>query len=160
MEIFARPGRGADFCRSERGQSLVEFAVCLPVLLLLVTGIFTFGVAFNQHLQLTDATSVGARLLAISRGQTTDPCASIATAVAAAAPLLKSAQLQYAFVFNGVSYKGPSCKSGSTSTGAAANLVQGATAQVTVTYPCSLQVCGATLVSACVLTAQTAEMIQ
>ena len=33
----------------EEGQSLVEFAVCLPMLLLIVTAIITFGLAFSQY---------------------------------------------------------------------------------------------------------------
>ena len=52
---------------------MVEMALALPILLLVVTGILTFGLAFNNYLLLTEATSVGARTLAISRGATTDP---------------------------------------------------------------------------------------
>ena len=48
---------------------MVEMALVLPVLLLVVTGILTFGLAFNNYLLLTEATSVGARTLAISRGK-------------------------------------------------------------------------------------------
>ena len=59
--------------RNDRGQSLVEFAVCLPVLLLILTGIFTFGIALNNYLMMTNAVSIGARYLAISRGQTSYP---------------------------------------------------------------------------------------
>ena len=67
---------------------MVEMALVLPVLLLVLTGILTFGLAFNNYVILTEATSVGARALAISRGATTDPCATASSAVIAAAPLL------------------------------------------------------------------------
>ena len=146
--------------RGDDGQSLVEFAVTLPVLLLVVTGLCTFGIAVNNYMQLTDATNVGARLLAISRGQTTDPCSTVSTAVYAAAPMLTRGNITFKTTLNGTSYPGASCSSSSTSTGAAGNLTQGSTATVLVTYPCSLKVYGATLVSSCTLTAQTAEMVQ
>ena len=144
----------------EEGSSLVEFAVCLPVLLLILTGTFQFGLALNNYLMLTNATCVGAQQLAVSRGQTLDPCATTVTAIVAAAPLLKSTNLTYTFVLNGTTYTGTSCSSTSNTTGAPANLVQGKTAQVTVTYPCSLVVYNSNLVPVCSLKAELAELIQ
>lgn len=41
--------------------SLVEFAVCLPLLVVLVVGIFDFGGAFNQKQMLNNAVREGAR---------------------------------------------------------------------------------------------------
>src|SRR5277367_5208719 len=90
----------------EQGSSLIEFAVCLPVLLLILTGTFAFGIALNNYLMLTNATTLGAQQLAISRGQTLDPCATASAAVIAASPLLKSGSLTFAYVLNGVSYSG------------------------------------------------------
>jgi Flp pilus assembly protein TadG len=144
----------------EEGSSLIEFAVCLPVLLLIMTGTFQFGLALNNYLMLTNATCVGAQQLAISRGQTLDPCATAVSAVTSAAPLLKSANLSFTFILNGTTYTGTSCNSTSTTTGAAGNMVQGKTAQVTVTYPCSLVVYNANIVPVCSLKAQLAELIQ
>jgi Flp pilus assembly protein TadG len=146
--------------RDEEGQAMVEMALALPVLLLVLTGILTFGLAFNNYVLLTEATSIGARTLAISRGATTDPCATASSAVIAAAPLLTPASLSFSFVLNGSSYTGTSCSSGSSTTGAAANLVQGANAIVTVTYPCSLAVYGANYAPHCSLQAQMTELIQ
>jgi Flp pilus assembly protein TadG len=145
---------------NEDGQAMVEMALVLPILLLVVTGILTFGLAFNNYVLLTEATSVGARALAISRGATTDPCATASSAVIAAAPLLTPANLSFTFVLNGATYTGTSCSSGSSTTGAAANLVQGANAIVTVTYPCSLAVYGANYAPHCSLQAQMTELIQ
>jgi Flp pilus assembly protein TadG len=146
--------------RNEEGQAMIEMALALPVLLLVLTGILTFGLAFNNYVLLTEATSIGARTLAISRGATTDPCATASSAVIAAAPLLTPASLSFSFVLNGASYTGTSCSSGSSTTGAAANLVQGANAVVTVTYPCSLAVYGANYAPHCSLQAQMTELIQ
>jgi Flp pilus assembly protein TadG len=50
--------------RDAHGQSLVEFAVVLPVLMLIVIGIFEFGRTYNQYLRLTDAVRVGGRAAA------------------------------------------------------------------------------------------------
>lgn len=47
--------------RSERSQSLVEFSLVLPVLLLLVLGTVDFGMAFKSYVELTNATREGAR---------------------------------------------------------------------------------------------------
>lgn len=50
-------GRG----RRERGQSLVETAVVLPILLLLVAAVVDFGRAFDAYIVLTNAAREGAR---------------------------------------------------------------------------------------------------
>jgi Flp pilus assembly protein TadG len=142
------------------GQSAVELALCLPLLLLVVTGIMVFGIAFNNYITLTHAASVGARQLAISRGQTTDPCATVASAVYSAAPLLKPSSIVFTYVLNGTSYSGTSCNSGSTTTGAAGDLVLNTSAQVFLTYPCSLAVYGKNYAPSCHLQARTTEIVQ
>jgi hypothetical protein len=47
--------------RKTRAQSLVEFAITLPVLLLLFSGLVEFGFALNYYLSLLDATRETAR---------------------------------------------------------------------------------------------------
>jgi Flp pilus assembly protein TadG len=102
---------------SADGQSLVEFALTLPILLLVVTGLMMFGIAINNYLELTDAVNVGARAVSIARGATSDPCSTASTAVINGAPLLKSANLSFKLTLNGNVYTGTSCSSGSTTTG-------------------------------------------
>ena len=51
-----RPGAG------ERGQGLVEFALVVPVFMLLLLGMLEFGNAFNHQLTLGYATREGARI--------------------------------------------------------------------------------------------------
>lgn len=46
--------------KAERGQSLVELAISLVVLLYLLSGIVEFGLAFFQFVQLRDAAQEGA----------------------------------------------------------------------------------------------------
>jgi Flp pilus assembly protein TadG len=58
--------------RSQKGQTMVEFALVLPLLALLLFGVIQFGVVFNNYIDLTDAVRAGARKAAVSR-QTTDP---------------------------------------------------------------------------------------
>jgi Flp pilus assembly protein TadG len=63
----------------ERGQSMVEFAVILPILVMLFLAIWQFGVAFHHYLAITDAARVGARAAAVKR--TNDPCGAARTAI-------------------------------------------------------------------------------
>ena len=53
--------------RNERGQTMVEFALVLPILVVLVLAIAQFGVAFNNYIALTDAARAAARKGAVSR---------------------------------------------------------------------------------------------
>ena len=46
--------------KKERGQSLVELAISLVVLLFLLSGVVEFGLAFFQFIQLRDAAQEGA----------------------------------------------------------------------------------------------------
>ena len=55
----ARRGRSR---RQERGQSLVEFSLLLPVLTMLLLGMLEFGTAFNHQLTLGYAVREGARI--------------------------------------------------------------------------------------------------
>jgi Flp pilus assembly protein TadG len=51
--------------QSERGAVAVEFALLLPVLLVLVVGIVEFGRAYNTQITLTHAAREGVRVMAI-----------------------------------------------------------------------------------------------
>ncbi len=53
--------------RDERGQSMTEFAIVLPILVVLLFGIVQFGILFNNYVTLTDAVRAGARAAAVSR---------------------------------------------------------------------------------------------
>jgi Flp pilus assembly protein TadG len=77
---------------SERGQSLVEFALALPILVLLLFAVIQFGVAFNNYVTLTDATRAGARKAAVGR-QLSNPQSTTITAVRNSATDLKQGDL-------------------------------------------------------------------
>ena len=51
--------------RRDEGQSLVEMAIVLPILLALVIGIFELGRAWNVHQVITNAAREGARTAVI-----------------------------------------------------------------------------------------------
>lgn len=139
----------------ETGSSLVELAVCIPILLMIVTGMMSFGIALNNYVMLTNAVEIGGRQLAILRGQTTDPCSTVSSTISSASPLLTSANLTYNFTINGTAYSNKT-----TCTAGAALLQQGTAASVQVTYPCSLLIYGKNLAPSCTLTAQTTELVQ
>jgi len=53
----------------DRGQALVEFALILPILLLLLIGLFEFARAWNVYQVVTDAAREGARKGVLDDGQ-------------------------------------------------------------------------------------------
>jgi Flp pilus assembly protein TadG len=139
---------------------MVEFAIALPAMLLVVTGITAFGIALNNYMVLTEATSAGVRQLTVSRGQTLDPCKTFSDAVYAAAPVLNRSNLTFTVTLNGTLYSGTSC-SGTTTSGAPSNMLLGTNATVTVTYPFSLSLYRLMLAPAGTLvTAQMTELMQ
>lgn len=52
-------------CRGSRGAALFESAILTPIFLLLIFGIFEFGLVYRDYLTIGDATAVGARIGAI-----------------------------------------------------------------------------------------------
>lgn len=66
--------------RSEKGQTMVEFAIALPILCLILFAVIQFGIVFNNYIALTDAARAGARKAAVSR-QTSDPAGACVTAI-------------------------------------------------------------------------------
>lgn len=57
--------------RNEQGQSLVEFALVLPLLVILLVGILEFGWLYNGQITLTSAAREGARVAAVQDVQLT-----------------------------------------------------------------------------------------
>ncbi len=57
-----RTAGGRSRRRGERGQGLVEFAMVVPVFMLLLLGMLEFGTAFNHQLTIGYATREGARI--------------------------------------------------------------------------------------------------
>ena len=119
-----------------RGGALVETAVSLPVILLLMTGIFSFSVALHQKLAMAEAVSAGGRVLAVERGDT-DPCKITTAAIYAAAPTLSQSNMTISYVLNGVPVG-----TGVTTCPNTTNMVSGGNAQIIATYPTTIGVYG------------------
>lgn len=58
------------FRRRARGQSLVEFALILPIFLLMIMGVVDFGRAIYAYNAVSNAAREGARLLIVDQTQT------------------------------------------------------------------------------------------
>ena len=151
----------------ERGQSLFEFALVLPLVMLVLLGMIIFGIALNNYLELTNGTTAGAQALSIVRGQAVDPCAAVTAPFYAAAYNLTQANVKFTITVSSpppgatVLYTLASSQANPTCAAATADLIQGDTATVTTTYPCNLKFFGFNFgPPTCVLTAQTAESIQ
>ena len=128
--------------RGEDGQATVEFAIILPLLLILVTGIIQFGLLFNKYITLTDAARNGARTLAVGRGLS-NPCdPAVSQMVKSASAIgLTSGQVTPSFS-SGSDYCGSGTYTYNTSGNTGGNEVQGDQATVTAAQPFPLSVFG------------------
>jgi Flp pilus assembly protein TadG len=71
---------------------MTEFALVLPILVVLLFGVIQFGIVFNNYLQLTDAVRTGARKGAVGR-HLDNPQAAVVTSVRDASTGLKQSDL-------------------------------------------------------------------
>ena len=130
-------------CFSTDGQSMVEFALVLPMLLMIITFMFSISMAMLSYEQLETATSNAALLqLATARNVLPDPCAKIEDAVSSALPTWNAANFTYTVVIqnssgSNVTY-GPTTGTGFSCTGAYTTLSADSTAtpaSLKVSYP-------------------------
>jgi Flp pilus assembly protein TadG len=133
--------------RREQGQAMVEFAVILPVLLILVTGIIQFGTLYNKYIVLTDAVRAGARILSVGRGLD-NPCDPGVTQALQAGT---SIGLTASQVTPGFPSSADYCGTGTYTYGSHGNTggkeVQGDQATLSATQPFTLSVFGMSVVT-------------
>ncbi len=79
----------------EEGGALVEFVLVLPLMLTMMTGMFSVVMALMNYQELGSATNAAAQLLITARGNLTDPCASVASTVTGALPTWTSTKFTY-----------------------------------------------------------------
>ena len=129
-------------CFDVEGQSLVEFAVVLPMLLMVVTFMFSICMAMINFEQLDTATANAALLqLATARNVLTDPCSTIQTSMTTSLPSWSASKFTYTVTIQNssgtnVTY-GPTTGSGFSCTAAATVLSADSTATpatLTVSY--------------------------
>ncbi|MDQ0075016.1 TadE/TadG family type IV pilus assembly protein [Arthrobacter oryzae] len=89
---------------TEKGAAAVEFALILPLLLLILIGIIEFSFAFNAQLSLNQAAREGARYMAIHNDS-----GVAATQASQAAGRLTPSTVTTTFTFSG---GGSSCSAG------------------------------------------------
>ncbi len=77
---FLNPAHRANHWRAERGQAIVEFALVMPILIILLFGVVFFAMAFNLQMALNGAVREGARTWASSRANTS-PCCTACTTI-------------------------------------------------------------------------------
>jgi len=116
---------------------MVEFALVVPVLVLVIFAIIQMGIVFNNQVTLTDAVRAGARTAAVSRLQA-NPTAVTVARVRAAAPNLSAAQL---------------------TVGVDSTWVHGDSVTVTATYPYSVSIAGLVVKSG-TLQSSTVERVE
>lgn len=149
--------RRARFLVDEDGGPLVEFAMVLPMMIMVMTGIFYLGVGLAEYIQLTNATDIAAREISVSRGVSSlaaDPCNTGTTYFESAAPNLATSNLTFTYTIGGTAHTGTSCTSL-----ALTSASQGETAEVQVSYPVHLGIYGVGW-STVTLKSQTSEIIQ
>jgi Flp pilus assembly protein TadG len=128
MQLFRRPlgRRPTDSDEAQRapgrGQALVEFALIVPVFMLIGFGIFDFGFAFDSSLTISNAAREGARY-----GATDPNTTNITNRVRLVAGRLNDSNLTVTV----------SCKTaaGAACSGGMAGAVSGTTVVVSVSYP-------------------------
>lgn len=162
-------------CRGEEGSTVAEMALVLPILLGVLTGVFSFGIALNQYLVLTNAVNNGARAFAMS-AQTDgslsmldsgDPCKYAAQTIQSAASNLNTSSITYTITYT--TYLGNTSNTAVTTTytGSGSSLPSCSTVKmyqydivtVQAVYPVSPAVYGWAAKSLN-LTAQSVEMVQ
>jgi Flp pilus assembly protein TadG len=125
--------------KRENGQTMVEFALVLPILLMLLLGVIQFGIAFNNYLAVTDAVRAGARQGAVARYLPPgDRCPSVEARVRESADNLDQAKL------------GVTC---------ASSFAAGEDVTVSASYPYSISILGMVVKSGD-LTATTTERVE
>jgi Flp pilus assembly protein TadG len=147
-------GRFRAFLRAEdEGASLIEVAFTLPIVMLVMTGVFSVGFAYYNQEALAQGVAAGAQYLSVDRTSTTDPCADVYAKLTAAAPSLKTSSITLTTTMNGTAYSGNTCS------GDQSQLVLASTATVKATYPCNIGVFGVNFSSSCLLSAQVSEYV-
>lgn len=135
--------------KGEEGQSLVEMAVALPLMLLFLTGAVSFTLAFYNLQELQNAVIVAGQGLGATAGLVANPCAQVVSQVQAALPGWTASSLIYTVVITNAAgtpqpaynWTGGTAPSGCTAAGSggSASTAEGAgqAQTLTVSFPYS-----------------------
>lgn len=117
--------------KHQDGQAMTEFAIVLPVLLLILFGIIQFGIVFNNYIDVTSSARQGARTGAVSRSL---GCSGEQTAITQAA--------QSAGTSLNTSNMTVTSNISALCTANGGSVPQGGALTVTVSYPYSISLLG------------------
>jgi Flp pilus assembly protein TadG len=153
----------------DKGQSLVEFALVMPVLLAVLLAIFSLGIFLINYQTLTQAVNQGGMALQQVQGMAaqSDPCAVVSANVIMSAGNLQTAGtngIQLTIQIGANPAYGPKSATGFSCTGQSGYVSagQGVAATVTGTYPCApFTVNGITFfASGCTMKVTSQELMQ
>lgn len=142
----------AEAAKRNEGASAVEFALVLPVLLMVLTAIMAFGVTFSNYEQLTDGVREAERVFALSRSSAA-PYTLATTALQTGTPGLIFKNIKPTFTVNGAA-----CANDASCVTALSGAI-GGSSSLTATYKCTLAIVGVSL-PACNLSASTTELVE
>jgi Flp pilus assembly protein TadG len=127
-----------------RGQSLVEFAFMLPLLLMVITGIFWLGIAIYNYQQLCAAVSQGVVALAEGQNTGTNPCSNAVSIVTTDTQgmIPNSNSLSVTIYEDGTAVAPASCLT---------SLTTGTPVSVQATYQYTLPIVGTSFTDCCTL---------
>jgi Flp pilus assembly protein TadG len=126
--------------KDQKGQTMTEFALVLPILALLLFAVIQCGIAFNNYLTVTDAARAAARKGAVSMYGGGNPSSAATAAARASAQNLDQSKFQVAVA-------------------AAPRWEKGADVIVTTSYPYEISLLGLVVKSGRV-TSSTRERIE
>ncbi len=149
----ALPDRIVQRMDCSSGAAAVEFALLMPMLLLMLIGIFVFGIAISNYIVVTGSAQAAGLQLSISRG-TTAPWTDTLNQVYASAAALTRTNLTVTLSVNGVACASDAACKILLSSNA------GQAASATVTYSCSLLVLGRDYAPSCRLHSTATGRIQ
>jgi Flp pilus assembly protein TadG len=84
--------------RGQRGAVAIEFALILPILLIVLGGIVNFGMAFSQKLALDNAVRQAVRSAVVDSGSALDPAAEAQTVFAGTVAMAQGETAAITFV--------------------------------------------------------------
>lgn len=158
--------------RRSDGGPLVELALTMPIMMIMIVGMFGMGIMLNNYMVLTSIVGTSARNLAMVRGTTaaSDPCTNAISQAISTSPSLNLAQVTWTVTWktwdtNTATFTGTSTYTSSSAgaipscTARSSSIYQGDNVAVTATYPAVFYQYGLTGTSMN-LTARSAELMQ
>ncbi|MDR3750936.1 MAG: TadE/TadG family type IV pilus assembly protein [Terracidiphilus sp.] len=124
--------------RGNEGQSVVEFALIMPLLATVLFGMYSLTMALYNYQQLSYAAFTAAQQAGAGRGLLSDPCATVASTITAALPTWTTTKFTYAVTITNstgtATLYGPTTGSSFSCTAGAAVMAQNEPLTVGVSY--------------------------